>query len=74
MTRESDRKGDVNVWQLPSGATCTKFTELATSKLITVSGNLLQVLPAPSYHPQINNYSSQEETEHKVLFEVSAKD
>ena len=44
MTWECDAKGDVNVWQLPSGALCMRFRELVTCKLITVSGNLLQVL------------------------------
>lgn len=40
-------EGDVNVWQLPLGALRMRLTELATSKLITVSGSLLQVLTSP---------------------------
>lgn len=43
---ESDWKGDVNVWQLPSGAT---YPGLRNQQpvLIAVSGNLLQVLTPP---------------------------
>ena len=40
-------EGDVNVWRLPLGALRMRLTELATSKLITVSGSLLQVLTPP---------------------------
>lgn len=47
MTWEPDGESDVNVWQLPSGALCMSFTELATRELITISGNSLQVLTSP---------------------------